>query len=346
MSSIQEQSPSRTVVNGEEVGPDDDLKTRLHAMEARLRRMRDQRASHNENARRAADSRNSVQEQSKEIRASIEEKLSEQKEVRARAKSHQVQRDAIQSRIREIIDSKKGRRSEAGKAKSEIVELSEAIAEISAIENKLMTDGTLTLKAENRLLRTLKNLASRRDELLPKAAEFEAINIDLGDLESTIQTLKVEADAQHEAMKSAHEEADMIWEEVKPMLEERDFLRSEGDRLHEIFVESKEMANSVHAEIEALLKEVNEARDEIKSRREERARVIRDHNESVRNALKTPDKDEELAESLADKLLSEGSLTLGGSMSGDPQASPTANPATSIKRKKTRKVGAFRKVRK
>ena len=346
MSSIQEHPPCRIDVNDEENGPDDDLKTRLHAMESRLRRMRDQRASHNEDARRAANSRNSVQEQSKEIRSNIEEKLSEQKEVRARAKSHQAQRDAIQSRIREIINSKRGRRNEAGKAKSDVVELSEAIAEISQIENKLMTDGTLTLKAENRLLRKLKNLASRRDELLPKAAEFEAINIDLGDLEGTIQTLKAEADAQHEEMKKAHEEADAIWEEVKPMLEERDFLRSEGDRLHGIFVESKELANSVHAEIESLLKEVNEARDEMKSRREERARVIREHNESVREALKTPDKDETLADSLTDRLLSEGSLTLGGSMSGDPQASPSANTSTPQKRKKHRKVGAFRKTRK
>ena len=73
MSSIQELLPRRIVVNDEEKGPDDDLKTRLHAMEARLRRMRDQRASHNEDARRAANSRNSVQEQSKDIRSSIEE---------------------------------------------------------------------------------------------------------------------------------------------------------------------------------------------------------------------------------------------------------------------------------
>ena len=80
-----------------------------------------------------------------------------------------MQRDAIQSRIREIIDSKKGRRSEASKAKSDVVELSEVMAEISNIENRLMTDGTLTLKAENRLLRKLKILASKRDVLLPKA---------------------------------------------------------------------------------------------------------------------------------------------------------------------------------
>ena len=333
-------------MNDDEQSPDDDLKSRLHAMEARLRRMRDQRTSHNEDARRAADSRNSVQEQSKEIRASIEEKLNEQKEVRARAKSHQVQRDAIQIRSREIINSKKGRRTEAGKAKSDVIELSEVLAEISNIENRLMTDGTLSLKAENRLLRKLKTLATKRDDLLPKATEFEAINVDLGDLESTIQTLKAEADKQHQEMIRAHEEADTIWEEVKPMLEERDFLRSEGDRLHNIFVESKELANSVHAEIEVLLKQVNETRDEIKARREERERVIREHNESVRNSLKTPDKDEVLAESLTDKLLSEGTLTLGGSMSGDPQASPNAISSTTEKRRKTRKVGSFRKPRK
>ena len=97
-------------MQSDESSPDDDLRTRLHAMETRLRRMRDQRAAHNESARRAADSRNSVQDQGKELRTSIEEKLNEQKEVRARAKAHQNQRDAIQSRIREIISNKRGKK--------------------------------------------------------------------------------------------------------------------------------------------------------------------------------------------------------------------------------------------
>jgi len=329
-------------MQSDESSPDDDLRTRLHAMETRLRRMRDQRAAHNESARRAADSRNSVQDQGKELRTSIEEKLNEQKEVRARAKSHQNQRDAIQSRIREIISNKRGKKGEEGKAKTGVVALSETIAKISSIENRIMTDGTLTLKAENRILRELKSLIARRDELLPAAAEFENIKIDLGDLESTIQSLKAEADAQHKAMTDAHKEADAIWEEVKPMLEERDFLRSEGDRLHSIFVESRESANSIHSEIEILLKEVNEARDEMRARKEERERVIRDHNQSVKDALKTPDQDEELADSLTEQLLSQGSLTLGGSMSGDAQGSPAAIGEKSSTRKRLRKPKSFR----
>tara|TARA_Y100001970_G_scaffold91485_2_gene115370 strand:+ start:11374 stop:12369 length:996 start_codon:yes stop_codon:yes gene_type:complete len=329
-------------MQSDESGPDDDLRTRLHAMETRLRRMRDQRASHNESARRAADSRNSVQEQGKELRASIEERLNEQKEVRARAKAHQNQRDAIQSRIREIISNKRGKKGDEGKAKTGVVALSETIAKISSIENRLMTDGNLTLKAENRILRELKSLIARRDELLPAAAEFESIKIDLGDLESTIQSLKAEADAQHNAMTDAHKEADAIWEEVKPMLEERDFLRSEGDRLHSLFVESRESANHIHSEIEILLKEVNEARDEMRARREERERVIKDHNQSVKDALKTPDQDEELADSLTEQLLSQGNLTLGGSMSGDAQGSPVAKEERPSSRKRVRKPKSFR----
>ena len=95
-----------------------------------------------------------------------------------------------------------------------------------------MTDGSLSLKKENRLLKKLKTLISKRDELMPEVQELQVIEIDLGDMEGSIQLLRSEADAEHKAMLEANKEADEIWEEVKPMLEERDFLRAEGDRLH------------------------------------------------------------------------------------------------------------------
>ena len=65
------------LVNDEQPKPEDDLRTRLHAMETKIRRMKEQRNSFNEDARRAADSRNALQEQSKEIRESIKDKLDE-----------------------------------------------------------------------------------------------------------------------------------------------------------------------------------------------------------------------------------------------------------------------------
>ena len=319
-----------------EARPDDDLRTRLHAMETRLRRMREQRNDHNENARRAADSRDSVQEQSRELRERIKERLDEQKEVRARAKLHQAKRDEIQNQMRELITQRRGKRSDEG-TKSVVIQLSETIGEIDRIENRIMTDGSLSLDKENAMLKKLKSLIAKRDELMPAAEEFQVIEIDLGDMEGSIQLLRAEADYEHKAMLDANKEADTIWEEVKPMLEERDFLRAEGARLHTAFVSSREAADGIHSQIKVLLDQVNEIRDELKAQREERERLIREHNQSVRDALKTPDEDEELASSLADELLEKGSITLGGTRTVDGP-----KPQRGKKRKTSRKIGTRR----
>ena len=305
-------------------------------METRLRRMREQRNDHNENARRAADSRDSVQEQARELRERIKERLDEQKEVRARAKLHQAKRDEIQNQMRELITQRRGKRSDEG-TKSVVIQLSETIGEIDRIENRIMTDGSLSLDKENAMLKKLKSLIAKRDELMPAAEEFQVIEIDLGDMEGSIQLLRAEADSEHKAMLDANKEADTIWEDVKPMLEERDFLRAEGDRLHNAFVSSREAADGIHSQIKVLLDQVNEIRDELKAQREERERLIREHNQSVRDALKTPDEDEELASSLADELLEKGSITLGGTRTVDDP-----KPHRGKKRNKSRKIGTRR----
>jgi len=296
--------------------------------------MREQRNTHNENAKRAADSRDSVQNQGKELRERIGERLEDQKEVRARAKVHQARRDEIQKQIGELIQQKRGKRGQG--TKSVVIELSETIGEIERIENQIMTDGNLTLKKENHLLKKLKNLISKRDELMPAVQELQVIEIDLGDMEGSIQLLRSEADAEHQAMLDSNKEADEIWEEIKPMLEERDFLRAEGDRLHTAFVSARESADKVHSDMKELLDQVNEIRDELKAQREERERIIREHNESVREATKTPDEDEELAESLTEQLLESGSITLGGTRTN------VSERENSRKRKKSRKLGTTR----
>jgi uncharacterized coiled-coil DUF342 family protein len=223
-------------VTDEQQNPEDELRTRLHAMETKLRRMKEQRNSFNEDARRAADSRNALQEQSKEIRDSIKEKLDEQKKVRDQAQVCKARRDEIQKQIRELINQNKGRRDDAKESKSVVIQLSETIREIEKIENTMMTDGRLILETENKLLKKLKVLITKRDKLMPSVEEFSIINIDIGDMDGSIRLLKSEADNAHQEMIDFHKKADLIWEEVKPMLSERDFLRAEADRLHAAYV--------------------------------------------------------------------------------------------------------------
>ncbi len=302
-------------------------------METKLRRMRDNRNSHNENARRAADSRNAVQEQAKGIRESIDEMKAKQKEIRDQARVHKARRDEIQGHIRELISKKRGRRDDERGSKSVVIELSETEGQIEKIERRLETDGRLKLEDENKLLKELKKLIGKRNELLPAVKEHETITIDLGDMDESISRLKAEADAEHQAMVECHKQADEIWEEIKPLFEERDFLRAEGDRLHNAFVEARKAADDVHSEMKVLLDQVNEIRDSIKAAREEREKTIRDHNQSVRDAIRSPSESEELAGSLEEMLLESGSLTLGGTGVEEETETPVAKPRKSKKRK-------------
>ena len=55
----------------------------------------------------------------------------------------------------------------------------------------------------------------------------------------------------------------------------------------------------------------------MKAEMEEGKLVIENHNRLVRESLTTPDKDEDLANSLSEKLIEQGTLTFGGTLSGD-----------------------------
>lgn len=319
-------------------GVSDDLRTRLHAMESKLSRVRGQRDSHNDSAKRAADQRNSAQNKRNEVQENITSRMDDQKKVRAQAKIHQASRDEIQQSIREILSRKKGKRDQ-GPGKSVVIQLSETVGEIERIEDRIMTDGALTLEKENSLIKKLRSLISRRDELIPHVEQQRIVSIDLSDMDESIQRLRAEADNEHKLMLEQNSLADEIWSEIKPLFEERDFLRGEGDRLHALFVEERGKADEAHQGVVELLSKVNEIRSEIRSQHEERDRLVKDHNKSVRQALRGPDQNEKLAESLSDKLLGGESITFGGIVSSD---STITREEESRPKRKSRKFGTSR----
>ncbi|MEC7708728.1 MAG: hypothetical protein VYA39_03270, partial [Candidatus Thermoplasmatota archaeon] len=207
------------------------------------------------------------------------------------------------------------------------------------IEDRIMTDGALTLEKENSLIKKLRSLISRRDELIPHVEQQRIVSIDLSDMDESIQRLRAEADNEHKLMLEQNTLADEIWSEIKPLFEERDFLRGEGDRLHSLFLEERGKADEAHQGVVELLSKVNEIRSEIRSQHEERDRLVKDHNKSVRQALRGPDQNDELAESLSEKLLGGESITFGGIVSTDANV---PNEEKSEPKRKPRKLGTRR----
>ncbi|MBS72138.1 MAG: hypothetical protein CMO20_04185 [Thermoplasmata archaeon] len=288
----------------------EEVKNRLHAMEAKMRRLSEVRRSHNDKARTNANQRDAVQQQYSELRDEIKVIIDSQKEVRNKAKIHQARRDAIQEQLRNLFSRSKSTKS--NREKSVVLQLSEKNAEKHRLEERLVIDGNLSLEAENKIHKKLKSLKSEIEKLEPQVEEQMRIKIDLDDMDGSIEQLKLEADDEHKQMVALHEEADKIWEEVKPKFEERDFLKAEGDRLHNLFVKSREDADEVHKQIEELSNQVTEVRGEMKALRAERDSWISVHNQSVEESTTTPKDDAELANSLVSNLMGSGALSLGG----------------------------------
>jgi phosphoserine phosphatase len=296
--------------------PDGELREKLHAMESKVRKMREVRNNFNDQAKISADKRNSVQSQYKEHKEKIELVLAEVKAIRAEIKMFKEKRNAIQAQMRDLISKIKGKGAERGKKRSATAEYNQLKHEVDALEKKFETT-SVGVNKEKEMVKKIKEFSKRIEELEPEVAEFEMVKVDMSDLDSAIKTLKAEADAAHNSMIDAVERVNLKSPEVDEVFAHRDFLKSEGDRFHLEFVENKEKANEVHSKIDELMVDVNKARDELNLAREERKSWMVDHNKSVAEAMKTGAQSEDVAESLTKQLLETGSLTFGGLNSED-----------------------------
>ena len=298
-------------LNDGEERPDADLRERLHAMEAKVRKMRETRNNFNAQAKVSAEKRNSVQAQYKEHRGKIELLVAEVRAMRAEIKSFKEKRNAIQSQMRDLISQIKGKRKDHNNKRSATAEYAELKQQVDALEKKFETT-SVGVNKEKEMVKKIKEFSKRIEELEPEVTKFKMVEVDLSDIDTAIKTLKSEADAAHNEMIQAVERLNDKTPEVDEAFAHRDFLKSEGDRFHTEFVELKEKANDVHAKIDELMVDVNKARDELKSVREERKSWLTDHNAAVAEEMQTGAQSEKVAESLTQSLLSSGSITFGG----------------------------------
>ena len=332
------------MAKGQEVEerPDADLRDRLHEMEAKVRKMRDVRNNFNDAAKRFAEQRNAVQTHYKEHRTALDEKLEERKAVRELINQHKERRNAMQAQLRDLYAQQSGNRSNSKKEGSVVGEYNKILSEVSMLEKRFETGGTLTPSKEKNMIKAIKELKRRQAELEPSIKKFEMVKIDLSNIDEAIATLKAEADISHQAMIEQVKISDEMSEVLNGMFEQRDFLKAEGDRLHNGFLEEREKADEIHGKMSELMDQVTEARNELKAQNEERKSWLTDHNTAVTDELKSGADDEDVANELVSELLSSGSLSVGGTTSTD---SLGGERTRRTKSKKKARVSSFAAAR-
>ena len=326
-----------TEAQDENTRPDADLRDHLHQMEAKVRKLRDARNNHNDQAKRFAEQRNAIQAQYKEHREKLDMSVAEVKAIRAEQNLHKTRRDAIQAQIRDLIGQAKAQRGDKNDKKSASFEFNKLSSEVDNMEKTYETRGGMSAKKEKETMEKIKNMRRRMKELEPEVEKLQLIKVDISNRDEAIVQLKAEADAAHKDFVECLERAKGMSKELDELFAHRDFLKGEGDRFHKEFLACREKADEVHSKISEMMKEVNEARDKLKIAREERESWITDHNASVSNEMKTGAEDEKVADSMVEHLLSAGSLSFGGTMSGD-RAGVGVKKGRSSKKKNMRSI--------
>ena len=182
--------------------PDADLRDRLHAMEAKVRKLREVRNNFSSEARSAAEQRNAIQGQYKEHREKVDVVLAEVKAIRSEVRMFKEKRNAIQDQIKSVIGQAKGRRGEKSEKKSATAEHAQLKRDVAQLEN-LYNTSAMGPKKEKETMEKIKIMHRRIKELAPDVEAFELVAVDLDDLDSAIKILKAEADAAHQAMLEA-----------------------------------------------------------------------------------------------------------------------------------------------
>lgn len=296
--------------------PDMELREELQTMEGKVRKLRETRNSFSDSAKQTADKRNAIQAQFKEHREKSSLVLSEVKVIRAEIKFFKEKRNAIQDQIRQLISQVKGRRGEKNEKRSATAEFAQLKQEVDNLERTFETS-SVGAKKEKEMMASIKLKNRRIAELEPDVTQFDLVSIDLSDLDGSIKILKIEADAAHSAMIEAVDRVNERSKELDEVFAHRDFLKAEGDRFHEEYLDFRKKADEMHEKTIELMKDVDRARDQLKLAKKERESWITDHNQSVKNQMSTGASSEEVANKLVSGLISSGSLIIGGTSSKD-----------------------------
>jgi uncharacterized coiled-coil DUF342 family protein len=282
-----------------------------------------------------------VQKQYKEQRKKLDLKLEEIKAIRAIVKQHKDRRNSIQSQMKELFGRQRSSRDNEKKGRSVGAEYNKLSAEVSGIEERLETSGTITLETEKKLVKMVKDMHKRLAELEPELKAQELIKVDLDDIEGTIARMKQEADDAHQLMLEKVSEADEASKGMDEMFSHRDFLKAEGDRFHDAFVADKEKANEIHEKALELMKQVTEVKGLMKAERKERRSWIDDHNASVVAEMQTGADSDEVADELVKSLLEDGNLSIGGTLDSDSKE--TVQRTKRKPKNKKKKITPWRK---
>jgi uncharacterized coiled-coil DUF342 family protein len=284
-----------------------EIREELEKSEQKYQGLKEKRDELNQQAKLIRDERNMLHEEKKKLIEKMKELRNKRDENTKIMRQHKEKRNSFQKQGKELIAEKQTGRKK--REKSLPLRLEELKIEIKMLKYKQETTPMAT-KEENAIIEDIRTKTLEYSEMEKKVQDQVKIEIDLENLDKSIDALFEKADAEHILVKKYYEESQKFHKEYERLVEEVATLITEANKKHEQYIKIKERADDLHKKSIEMLSKILAVKKERRDRYQKQKELIKQQNIKAREAMER-DSEKRLDENL-EKLKKEGKISFAG----------------------------------
>jgi uncharacterized coiled-coil DUF342 family protein len=280
----------------------------LEQAEIKLQSLLEKRDALNQEAQLLRQERDLVHEKKREAGAKLRELKDRRASFAGDARRHREKRDELQAKAKALIEMKRKLR---GSGHTDVgAELRALKRRVSQMDMRQQT-ASLTLREENELIDDLKDSMKRLKQLEVLKADQDKIAKEIKDVDAGITELFAIAEKEHETAVALSERARSVHQETLGLVHQISALILEGNEKHEAYLAARGKADEVHAKAVEMREKVLSIKGAKRAEAHEARTLLRQQNRAVRAALLDEKKLEASADAALRALLEKGKVEIG-----------------------------------
>lgn len=286
--------------------PSKELREELGKAEEKYQQLREKRDDLHKTAKLLREERDLLNQEKKKLLDEMKEVKMKRDEIVQKMKEHKKMRTEYQNQGKELI---KAKRSQKSQYKGNVFLRAEELRlEIRRLEYEQETV-PMPPKEEEEIIKEIKEKRSEYGELKKEIDKQKKIEIDLTDLDKSINQLFTEADKEHEMVVKYYQESQTHHEKYVKLIDEVATLIKEADEKHKEYIETKKKADELHQKSVIMLGKIITIKKERKNRYEKARQLIEEQNIKAHEMIER-DLDKIVDENL-EKLKKKGKISIG-----------------------------------
>ncbi|MEA2054865.1 MAG: hypothetical protein U9O96_07175 [Candidatus Thermoplasmatota archaeon] len=285
--------------------PSKQLREELGKSEEKYQQLREKRDELNRMAKVLREERDLLNQEKKKLLEEMKSVKKMRDDIVKEMRKHKEKRTEYQSQGKSLIQAK--RKQKNAYKGNVFLQAKELKIEIRKLEYEQETV-PMKPKEEERIIREIKEKRKEYAASMKEVEKQKKVEVDLTDLDKSIDELFKMADGEHEMVVKYYQESQQYHEKYVKLIDEVSKLIKESNEKHNEYIETKQKADEIHQKAVQMLGKVIAIKNERKSRYKKAKDMIKEQNVKARKLLEGKDK---IIDKNIEELKKKGKITIG-----------------------------------